>query len=130
MIDLKANSNKIINVHLFAFVLISILLYFLYQPIFAISFAAGSLTFNIYLRLLQGTFWLALAAKLNFNVENKSLLMIFSAFRTFLIAAILVLLILKLKFNLIALVLAFICYNIIVIIASVFINRALIKKTN
>jgi hypothetical protein len=128
--DLKANSNKIINVHLLASVVISMLIYFLYQPLFAISFAAGSLTFNIYLRLLQGTFWLALAAKLNFDVENKSLLMIFSAFRTFLIAAILVLLILKLKFNLIALVLAFICYNIIVIIASILINQALIKKTN
>ncbi len=130
MIDLKANSNKIINVHLLASVMISMLIYFLYQPFFAISFAAGSLTFNIYLRLLQGTFWLALAAKLNFDVENKSLLMIFSAFRTFLIAAILVLLILKLKFNLIALVSAFICYNIIVIIASILINQALIKKTN
>jgi hypothetical protein len=130
LIDLKANSNKIINVHLLASVMISMLIYFLYQPFFAISFAAGSLTFNIYLRLLQGTFWLALAAKLNFDVENKSLLMIFSAFRTFLIAAILVLLILKLKFNLIALVSAFICYNIIVIIASILINQALIKKTN
>jgi hypothetical protein len=128
MSDLKQGSNRIINLHLITAVVISVLLYFFYDHFFAISFAAGSMAWNMYLRLLQNAFWIALAAKLNLQVENKTLLIIFSAIRTLIIASIFAFFILKLKFNLIALGSAFICYNIIVIVGVVIENPTLTKK--
>jgi hypothetical protein len=126
--DLKASSNKIINLHLISSVLISLGLYFFYEKQFAFSFMSGSGALNLYLRLLQNAFWLALAAKINLAVENKTLLIIFSAIRTLIIASTFAFFILKLKFNLIALGIAFICYNIIVIVGAVITNPTLIKK--
>lgn len=125
--DLKASSNKIINLHLISSAVISFGLYFLYEKEFAYSFMAGSGALNLYLRLLQNAFWLALAAKLNMDIENKTLLIIFSAIRTLIIASIFAVLILKLKFNLIALAVAFICYNIIVIVGAIIVNPTLTK---
>lgn len=89
---------------------------------------AGSAALNLYLRLLQNAFWIAFAAKMNFQVENKTLLIIFSALRSLIIASIFALFILKLKFNLVALGIAFICYNIIVIVGAVITNPTIIKK--
>ncbi len=123
MTDLKQNSNKIINTHLIASVMIALPIYFIYGKDFAIPFIAGSAALNLYLRLLQNAFWLSIAAKLNFDVENKTLLIIFSALRALILASIFALFILKLKFNLIALAVAFICYNIIVVVASVLVNK-------
>jgi hypothetical protein len=128
--ELKQDSNKIINFHLIFSLAISALLYFFYEQFFAISFLAGSAAMNLYLRLLQNAFWLSFAAKLNFDVENKTLLIIFSAFRALLIAGLFTYFILKLKFNLIALGTSFICYNIIVIAGAVFFNPAFKNNNN
>lgn len=128
MIDIKENSNHIINAQLIASALISALLYFFYDQFFAISFAAGSAAMNLYLRLLQNAFWLALAAKLNLEVENKTLLIIFSAIRSLIIGSLFAFFILKLKFNLIALGTSFICYNIIIVAVAFFISRKTKEK--
>ncbi len=118
MKEIKNNSNKVINLHLFVSLFISAGLYFPDKG-FALAFVAGSLALNLYLRLLQNAFWLALAAKLNLELENKALLIIFSSIRTLIIGSIFAFFILKLKFNLIALAAAFICYNIIVVLAAI-----------
>jgi hypothetical protein len=121
MFDLKLQSNKLINWHLlisFVLALASVL----YNKNFALAFMAGSIVFNVYLRLLQNAFWISLAAKLKLEIENKTLLIIFSAFRAFFVASSFVFFILKLNFSLTALALSFICYNII-LVASPFIIK-------
>ena len=128
MSDLKKSSNRIINSHLVIALVIAAIIYAFKQQFFALSFVAGSIALNLYLRLLQNAFWIALAAKLNLDVENKTLLIIFSACRSLLIAGVFTYFILKLKFSLIALGISFICYNIIVIAGAIFFNPACNEK--
>ena len=121
--NLNTSSNKILGLHLFFTVVVAAILYFWQGKFFAASFFAFSAVFNLYLRLLRASFWLALAAKLKLEVENKTLLIIFSSLRAFLVAALVVFLVIKLKFNLMALVLAFICYNIITIAGGILLAK-------
>ena len=115
--ELKNNSNLFILSHSFISIAISFLIY-LYDREFAQAMFLGSMAFNIYLRLLCTSF------KQQLNIQISKLMGIFSAFRAAITAAILAILILKFKLNLMGLAMAFVLYQAIFIGVGIYINAS------
>ncbi len=116
--ELKNNSNLLILSHSFIAIAVSFLVY-LYNSELAKAILLGSLTFNIYLRMLCHGF--SSVADTKASKANTSL---FSALRALITAAILSILIMKFKLNLIGLGIAFLLYQVIFIGVGIYINAS------
>ncbi len=116
--ELKNNSKLFILSHSFITITISLALYF-YKPELAKAVFWGSLAFNIYLRMLCHGFATTAAGQ-----ESKLNTSVFSALRALIIAAILAVLIMKFKLNLIGLGIAFMLYQVIFISVGIYINAS------
>jgi hypothetical protein len=124
MINKPKTQKLIIQLHTFLSLVISVLVYFFYEPSFAKVFFYGSLVLNLYLRLLGFNF-LAFAIPEQETGElgkYNTLLAIFSSLRTALVAGVFALFILKFKFNLYALGASFILFQVILIGSGIFFN--------
>jgi hypothetical protein len=121
--ELKDKSNLLILSHSFIAIAVSILIY-LYNPEFGRAVFLGSLAFNIYLRLL------CLGFMQQLNVQVSKLTAMFSAFRAAITAAILAILILKFKLNLMGLGVAFLLYQAIFIGVGIYINASYNRRTS
>ncbi len=116
--ELKNNSNLLILSHSFIAIAISFLVY-LCNPELAKAVLLGSLTFNIYLRMLCHSFSSTIDTQ-----ASKTNTSMFSALRALITAAILAILIMKFKLNLIGLGMAFLLYQAIFIGVGIYINAS------
>lgn len=121
--ELKNNSNLFILSHSFIAIAVSILIY-LYNHEFGRAVFLGSLAFNVYLRLL------CLGFMQQLNPQIPKLMAMFSAFRAAITAAILAILILKFKLNLMGLGVAFLLYQAIFIGVGIYINASYNRRTS
>lgn len=120
----KGERKQIILIHTYSSIVIAAILYFFYQENFAKIFFYSSLTMNLYLRLLGVNFSAFIVPGENEKDKSKYniLLSIFSGFRTAIIAAIYAIFILKFKFNLYALALGLLLFQVILIGSGIFFN--------
>ncbi len=117
--ELKNNSNLLILSHSFIAIAVSFLVY-LYNTELAKAILLGSLTFNIYLRMLCHGF----SSVTDIQASSKTTTSLFSALRALVIAIILSILIVKFKLNLIGLGVAFLLYQVIFIGVGIYINAS------
>lgn len=129
--------KQTILIHTLVSVMIAGLLYF-YQPLFAKSFLIASFVFNLYLQLLYTGFEAPLRAlqaetarkepadddKADEGIKINPWALLLSVFRVVLTAAILAILIMKFKLNLMATGMAFLLYQLILIAIGFYFNAS------